>query len=94
MPTIDAVKETYTTVMAEMAAADDELKKKRDALEAEKLSMKGAHDVQKSKIKLRVGGVPFETSLTTLTSIPDNFFASMFSGNYEMLPDDDDGRFS
>jgi hypothetical protein len=93
MPTIDAVKETYTTVMAEMAAADDELKKKRDALEAEKLSMKGAHDVQKSKIKLRVGGVPFETSLTTLTSIPDNFFASMFSGNYEMLPDGDDGSY-
>ena len=64
MPTIDdvneaagVVKETYTTVMAEMAAADDELKRKRDALEAEKQSMKGAHDVQKSKIKLRVGGV-------------------------------------
>ena len=100
MPTIDdvneaagVVKETYTTVMAEMAAADDELKRKRDALEAEKQSMKGAHDVQKSKIKLIVGGATFVTSLSTLTSIPGNFFASMFSGNYEMLPDDDDGSY-
>ena len=93
MPTIDDVKETYMTVMAEMTAADDELKKKRDALEAEKQSMKGAHDVQKSKIKLLVGGVPFVTSLTTLTSIPDHFLASMFSGNYEMLPDGDDGSY-
>ena len=100
MPTIDdvneaagVVKETYTTVMAEMAAADDELKRKRDALEAEKQSMKGAHDVQKSKIKLIVGGATFVTSLSTLTSIPGNFFASMFSGNYEMLPDGDDGSY-
>ena len=34
-------------------------------------------------VKLNVGGVKYTTSLTTLTAVPDSFFASLFSGDWQ-----------
>lgn len=34
-------------------------------------------------VKLNVGGVRYTTSLTTLTAVPDSFFASLFSGEWQ-----------
>jgi hypothetical protein len=81
----------------------EEIKRKlqedRAALEEEKAAMEKVHTFQTSKILLNVGGHRFETSLQTLTSVPDTCFASMFSGRFEHTPDaegayflDRDGR--
>jgi hypothetical protein len=40
-------------------------------------------------IVLNVGGHRFETSLQTLTWVPNTFLASLFSGRYEARTNDD-----
>jgi hypothetical protein len=42
-------------------------------------------------VKLNVGGVAYQTTLTTLTSHPDSMLSAMFSGRYK-LPKDEKGR--
>jgi len=59
----------------------------REMLEEEKAAMEKVHAFQKTKTTLNVGGHRFETSLQTLTSAPDTFLASMFSGRFELQPD-------
>ena len=66
-----------------------ETEEKRRALEEEKAAMEGAHTFQKNWIKLNVGGHRFETSLQTLTSVPDTYFSSFFSGRFELKPNQD-----
>lgn len=34
-------------------------------------------------VKLNVGGVKYTTSLSTLAAVPDSFFASLFSGDWQ-----------
>lgn len=36
-------------------------------------------------VKLNVGGVKYTTSLSTLTAVPDSFFASLFSGDWQSV---------
>ena len=55
----------------------------RAALDAEKTAMERTHTFASNWIVLNVGGVRFETSLQTLTSVPNTFLGSMFSGRYE-----------
>lgn len=48
--------------------------------------------ITKDKVKLNVGGTRFTTSVQTLTSVPNTFFTSMFSGRFDLtLNADDDG---
>jgi vacuolar-type H+-ATPase subunit H len=56
----------------------------RAALEAEKASMQHAHRFQTNTIILDVGGHKFTTSLQTLVSVPNTYFASLFSGRFEL----------
>jgi len=51
--------------------------------------MEKAHTFQTSKILLDVGGHKFTTSRQTLTSIPDTYLASLFSGRFELTTDAD-----
>lgn len=71
-----------------------EAKEERETLEQEKASMEKAYTFQKNKIILNVGGQRFETSRQTLTSVPDTYLASMFSGRFELAPDSTTGRTS
>lgn len=48
---------------------------------------------QGKKIKLNVGGKIFVTTIQTLTKDPDSMLASMFSGRFDMTPDEDDAFF-
>jgi hypothetical protein len=59
----------------------------RAAIEAEKANVEKANTFQTSKVLLNVGGHRFETSRQTLTSIPDTYFASLFSGRFELTTD-------
>ena len=41
---------------------------------------------QNNIVRLNVGGHKFETSLQTLTSLPDTYLASLFSGLFALTP--------
>jgi hypothetical protein len=69
------------------------VQEERAALEAEKAAMEKAHTFQNNKICLNVGGHRFETSRRTLTSIPDTYLSSMFSGRFALAPDAADGSY-
>jgi hypothetical protein len=76
-----------------------DVERDRTTLEKEKAAMEKAHTFQTSKILLDVGGHKFSTSRTTLTSVPDTYLASLFSGRFELTTDaegsyfiDRDGR--
>ena len=71
----------------ETAEMKTEIQRERRAIEHEKAAMKKAHTFQTNKIILDVGGHKFATSRQTLTSIPDTYFASLFSGRFELAPD-------
>jgi hypothetical protein len=81
-------QEAAGKVKADAAIEVDEMRRKlleeRAALEAEKAAMEKAHTFQKKKVLLNVGGHRFETSLQTLTSVPATYFASLFSGRFEL----------
>ena len=49
--------------------------------------------ITKDKVMLNVGGTRYTTSVQTLTSVPNTFFTSMFSGRFDLTldADDDDG---
>ena len=62
----------------------------RAALDAEKAAMEKTYSFQ---TLLSVGGVRFETSLPTLTSVPDTYLEVMFSGRYPLAADPDGAFF-
>ena len=59
------------------------------AREEEKAAMERVHTFQQNKIFLDVGGHKFTTSLQTLTSVPDTYLSSMFSGRFALGLDND-----
>src|SRR6056300_1101378 len=76
--TKQALQATYDAQLAEVEA-------RRAALDEE---IKAMHKIEldhKSHVELNVGGKPFETSLTTLTSQPDSMLACMYSGRYPFV---------
>jgi hypothetical protein len=92
------VMEEAEAVKAEARAEASEIARKvledRAALEAEKAAMEKAHTFQSSQIiLLNVGGHRFETSRQTLTSIPDTYLSSLFSGRFELATDADGAYF-
>ena len=44
-------------------------------------------------IKLNVGGKIYKTTLDTLRKDPDSMLCAMFSGRFELKPDEDDGAY-
>ena len=44
-------------------------------------------------VKLNVGGKIFKTTLNTLRKDPDSMLSAMFSGRYELKPDEEDGAY-
>ena len=53
-------------------------------------SMMGNLGQFKQRVKLNVGGIKFETTLSTLTRYPESMLGAMFSGRHD-VPADDDG---
>jgi hypothetical protein len=77
---------------------EEKLRADTEALEAAKTkfaetkaAVEGAlNKCNKGRIKLNVGGVKYETTLTTLTADgDDSMLGSMFSGRHELHPDED-----
>jgi hypothetical protein len=87
------VTEEADATKAEAEKQRREVEESRVALEEEKAAMEKAHTFQKSKIQLDIGGHTFTTLRQTLTSVPDTYFASLFSGRFELTPDDDGAYF-
>jgi hypothetical protein len=82
--TVIEVEEMKTDAAKEVDEMRRKVQEERAALEEDKAAMEKTHSFQKNKILLNVGGHRFETSLQTLTSVPATYFASLFSGRYEL----------
>jgi phenylalanyl-tRNA synthetase alpha subunit len=81
------LQEDRAALEEENAEIKRRLQEDRTVLEEEVTSMEKAHTFQSSKILLNVGGHRFETSLQSLTSVPHTYFASLFSGRFELASD-------
>ena len=84
------VKEAAATEAAEILRL---ARAERAALDAEKAAMEKTYAFQTKKTLLNVGGVRFETSLPTLTSVRDTYIGSMFSGCFPLSADPTDGAY-
>lgn len=88
---------SYNTMLKASQRIEAKLRDDTDALEASrakfaetKVAIEGELDKFKGRVKLNVGGVKYETTLTTLTADgDDSMLGSMFSGRHELHPDDD-----
>jgi hypothetical protein len=72
----------------------------RAALAADRASFEATkprveHDLSalRRRVKLNVGGVRFETSAATLAKYDDSYFGALFSGRFELRPDEDGSIF-
>ena len=77
-------------IEAKLRADADALESSKAKFEEIKVAIEGALDKFKGRVKLNVGGVKYETTLTTLTADgDDSMLGSMFSGRHELHPDED-----
>lgn len=67
------------------ASRQQQLQQDSPKAEAEAALRRKAAETTKGIIKLNVGGVKFTTSLTTLTAVPESYFASLFSGDWQQV---------
>lgn len=87
----------HEKMVQSMQRIEAKLRADTEALEASKATfvetkaaVDGALDKFKGRVKLNVGGVKYETTLTTLTADgDDSMLGSMFSGRHELNPNED-----
>ncbi|KAL1918600.1 uncharacterized protein VTP21DRAFT_2622 [Calcarisporiella thermophila] len=84
---------SYEKFAAELEEQKEELEIEKEKLQQETTLMKDVMKFQNEKIKLNVGGLLFETSLTTLKRDPNSMLAAMFSGRHSLKPDPDGSYF-
>ena len=88
---------SYEKIVQAVQRIEKKLRTETEALEASKatfaetkVAVEGALDKCKGRVKLNVGGVKYETTLTTLTADGDeSMLGSMFSGRHELHPNED-----
>jgi len=77
-------------IEAKLRAQTDELEASKAKFAETKVAVEGALDKFKGRVKLNVGGVKYETTLTTLTADgDDSMLGSMFSGRHELHTNED-----
>ncbi|KAL1919344.1 uncharacterized protein VTP21DRAFT_2037 [Calcarisporiella thermophila] len=84
---------SYEKLSAELEGRQNTLETERRKFEGERDRMKDVTKFQSEKIKLNVGGLRFETSLTTLRRDPNSMLAAMFSGRHGLVSDADGSYF-
>ena len=91
------IKHNHEKLAQSVESIEKSLKEQTIALKADltkfeqtKAAVEGALDKCKGRVKLNVGGVKYETTLTTLTADGDNsMLGSMFSGRHELQTNDE-----
>ena len=67
------------------------LRKEREAFEEIRKKLEHVHFAK--TVKLNVGGKIYKTSLETLRKDPDSMLAAMFSGRFDVKPEEEDGAY-
>jgi len=83
--------ESDAQVRERMRQQQEELDLARATFESQKQRMEELNRRQQTKVKLNIGGIRYETSVTTLAKDGTSMLAAMFSGLYPLSPDADDG---
>ena len=87
-----AIQTDRAAMEAELKSKTEKLDQERATFEAEKKSVAATNQSLKSKVKLNVGGSTYDTSRTTLTSVPGSMLEAWFSGRHALEEDKEDGR--
>ena len=86
----EAMAQSVRRIEAKLRADTEALEASKATFVETKAAVDGALDKFKGRVKLNVGGVKYETTLTTLTADgDDSMLGSMFSGRHELNPNED-----
>ena len=89
---VSSLKQDLQVFESSISLREREVERKIDALSFIKARIEGTTIAQMSAVKLNIGGSYFETSVQTLTSVPDTMLCAMFSGQFK-LEKDPEGRY-
>ena len=78
---------------AEALVIQREARAEREALDAQKAALEMTNNFRTKKTLLNVGGVRFETTLATLTSVPGSHLEAIASPLFTQLNPDADGAY-
>ena len=86
----EKMAQSVQRIEAKLRADTEALEASKAKFAETKAVVEGALNKFKGRVKLNVGGVKYETTLTTLTADgDDSVLGSMFSGRHELHPDED-----
>ena len=91
--TVQEKDKKLTSDLETLKVREEEFKVNKQNFENDIAKMKEVNKIQKSQIKLDVGGLNFVTSVEILTSDPQCLFATMFSGIHPMKQEEDGSYF-
>ena len=81
----EVLRQVQQQIIALQASRQLQMRQDDAKAEAEAALRRKAAETSKGIIKLNVGGIKFATSLTTLMAIPQSYFASLFSGDWQQV---------
>ena len=86
MPSEDEVLQQLQQQIQQLQAArQQQLQSSADKAEAEAALRRAAVKCAQGLVKLNVGGVKYTTSLSTLTAVPETYFTSVFSEDWQLM---------
>lgn len=81
----DVLRQLQQQISALQASREQQLERDTARAQAEVSLRRRAAETTQGLIKLNVGGTRYTTSLATLTAIPEAYFSSLFSGDWQQV---------
>lgn len=81
----DVLRQLQQQITALQATRQQQLERDTARAQAEVSLRRKAAETTQGLIKLNVGGTKYTTSLATLTAIPEAYFSSLFSGDWQQV---------
>lgn len=81
----DVLKQLQLQISALQASRHQQLERDTARAQAEVSLRRKAAETTQGLIKLNVGGIKYTSSLATLTAVPEAYFSSLFSGDWQQV---------
>lgn len=81
----DVLRQLQQQISALQASRQQQLERDTARAQAEIALRRKAAETTQGLVKLNVGGIKYTTSLATLTAVPEAYFSSLFSGDWQQV---------
>lgn len=81
----DVLRQLQQQISALQASRQQQLEHDTARAQAEIALRRKAAETTQGLVKLNVGGIKYTTSLATLTAVPEAYFSSLFSGDWQQV---------